>query len=102
MNDTIIFVDICNTIANVNNQLVKRGFHTDIYPCEVPVHVWEDTLTFKEAEPIKPVIYFVTKLAAIGKIFYLTARSQKFHDVTSDWLRRHGLPEGPIIFTKCS
>ena len=30
-------------------------------------------------------------------VLYLTGRNESYRDVTQAWLRRHGLPEGPLV-----
>lgn len=96
----LVIVDICNTLANVNEQLNKRGYRTDSFPCEAPPQIWNDERIFREAEPIRPILYFVRRLSEVATIVYLTARPQKFHEVTEDWLKRYNAPSAPTFYTE--
>ena len=42
----------------------------------------------------------VTRLAAEHDIVYLTGRPDYLRRVTLDWLRRHALPEGPLLMRR--
>lgn len=94
-----LFVDICNTLANVNLELERRGIDTSIYPADVSTDLWGDQSVFSEAEPIFPVIEFVREQAKRFEVVYLTARPGHIREVTLDWLNRYQLPPGPIIHT---
>jgi hypothetical protein len=99
MNEVFI-VDICNTLANVNSELGKRGMRTDLYPSPVPASLWEDTSIFSDAAPIETVTYFVRQIGKISsEIFYLTARPRSLSTITEAWLKKHQLPASPIIYT---
>lgn len=95
----ILFVYICNTLANINEQLKKRGVRVDIYPSPVPSDLFNDTVIFKEARPIIPVINKVKELAKEFALIYLTARSTKIKVLNENWLISNGLPPAPIIYT---
>jgi len=95
----IIFVDICNTLCDINSELEKRGCRTDIYPSPISEKIFNDGL-FASAEPIQPVIDLVKQLSAQGyKIIYITARSIDFDNITKTWLKKYNLPEGTILHT---
>lgn len=100
MNNGVVIVDICNTLANVNDQLAMRGYKTDSYPSILPCNIWDDERIFTEAAPIEPVIYFVRRLAEVAEIVYMTARPKELQRVTMEWLRKHCAPEAPIVFTE--
>jgi hypothetical protein len=95
----ILFCDVCNTIANVNKELEKRGFRTDIYPSPIDKEVWKDNRIFIDAEPIWSVIELLRELSTSYDIIYLTARPTSLNKLTSDWLCRYGLPGCPIVHT---
>ncbi len=93
----IIFVDICNSLADVNSELKKRGYRTDIYPSPIPKEAFTEQL-FMDAQPIRSVIELVQKLEAQDySLVYLTARPVKFRSVTLDWLKKYGLPKAPML-----
>lgn len=98
MNRKIFFVDIDNTLANVNAQLVQLGIDTSFYPAKVPEGLWNENI-FKYAEPIAPVINFVRAVNIHYEIVYLTARKEVYHEATLLWLKEHKLPLSPIIHT---
>lgn len=99
MRKKVFFVDICNTIANVNEQLNLRGFQTDVYPSPIPAEAFTDEL-FRQAKPIWTVINLVKRLVDQGySLVYLTARSENIREVTLEWLKAYDLPVGPLIHT---
>ena len=98
MSRKIFFVDIDNTLANVNAQLEQLGIDTSIYPAKVPIELWNADI-FKYAAPIVPVINFVKAVHVHYEIAYLTARKGSHHEATLLWLKEHNLPLSPIIHT---
>lgn len=94
----VFFIDICNTVADINEQLNLRGFQTSVYPAFVPPEVFTEEL-FRAAAPIWPVVNLVKRLAKQCSIVYLTARPEKVREVTLEWLERYALPAGPVIHT---
>jgi hypothetical protein len=93
----LFFVDVCNTLANVIEQLNIRGYRTDIYPCPAPPETYTEEL-FRSARPIWPIIDWVKELPGQGySLVYLTARPQKYKTVTLEWLEQHGLPKAPLL-----
>jgi hypothetical protein len=98
MKKKVLFVDICNSIANVNSQLNLMGYQTDVYPSPVPADVFTEEL-FRAAEPIWPVINVVKRLSERHSIVYLTARPEKVRTVTLEWLKAYDLPAGPLVHT---
>lgn len=95
-----VFVDICNTLADVNAELEKRGIRTDLYPADVPGTIWGDDFVYHDAAPMLPVIERVKHLGKLHELVYLTARPVSARSVTLDWLARHRLPLAPLIHTK--
>ncbi|HZK53481.1 MAG TPA: hypothetical protein VFC84_04745 [Desulfosporosinus sp.] len=99
MQKKVFFVDICNTLANVNEQLNLIGFQTDVYPAPIPAEVLTEEL-FRQAKPIQTVVNLVKRLVDRGySLVYLTARSESVREVTLEWLRANALPAGPVIHT---
>lgn len=99
MHEKVYFVDICNTIANVNEQLNLRGFQTDVYPSPIPAEAFTEEL-FRQAKPIWTSINLVKRLVDQGNsLVYLTARPERVREVTLQWLRAYDLPVGPVIHT---
>ena len=98
MKEKIFFVDICNSLADVNSQLRNMGYRTDIYPVQIPAKVWADMSIFRNAHPIQSVCDFVKSLAGY-KLIYLTARPIEARESTLLWLEKHGLPKAPLIHT---
>jgi len=98
MEKEIFFVDICNTLADVNGQLNLLEFQTDVYPSRVPTEVFTEEL-FRQAEQIWPIVKLVKKMAQHCSIVYLTARREEMRSVTLEWLKTFALPAGPVIHT---
>lgn len=98
---SLVVVDICNTLANVNNELTKRGVMIgNTYPSSVPSHLWNDTTIFSNAESIDNVCYFVRRLGeTFDRLVYLTSRPGSLSEVAEDWLSKQRLPKAPIIYT---
>jgi len=49
-------------------------------------------------DPLLPEGFAVaTELARRHRIVYLTGRPERYRDVTEQWLRRHDLPDGPVL-----
>lgn len=99
--NNVLFVDLCNTVANVNAELQKRGVDTDHYPATFKTYEtihWDDIL--KEAAPIEPVISLVHDLSHQFNVIYLTARPIHTMRISLEWIHRHGLPQAPILHTR--
>jgi hypothetical protein len=92
-------IDICNSLADLNTELEKRGFRTDIYPAPSPKEIWQDMSIYSTARPIWNIIRLVKKLAETSDIIYLTARPVEAREVTLEWLEKYGLPKAPLIHT---
>ena len=99
-----IAVDICNSLANIANQLEKNilGYCNDIYPFPIPAGYFTSSAglcIFRNAEPFPKTARLTNSLAELfGGITYVTTRPPEAEFVTRRWLARHGFPEGEIIF----
>ena len=101
----LIAVDICNTLADVNEVLEKAIGHNPIpssyYHPNLPDNYFKENLwVFAHANPIeysKEVLY---KLSQKNKIIYITARPIEAKAITIDWMNRFGYPGGKIIFER--
>ena len=92
----LFFADVCNTLANVIEQLNIRGYRTDIYPCPAPPEVYNEEL-FRSARPIWSVLNIVKELPEQGyTLVYLTARPSQ---LTQEWLDKYGLPQALLLHT---
>ena len=99
MKNKVFFVDICNTLADVNGELNRLGFQTSVYPSVVPAEVFTEEM-YRQAAPIWPIIRLVQRLAKQYAIVYLTARPENVREVTKEWLQAYGLPAGPVVHTQ--
>lgn len=96
----IVICDIDNTVANVNQELEKRGYRTDVYPSPIPQEVLHDPDIYMEAEPIYPVIEKLKSFHANNfNIVYLTARNYLLKGITRLWLEKHKLTSREIKMT---
>jgi hypothetical protein len=97
----IVFCDICNTIADINGQLVKRGYEKleEFYPAPIPARVWEDHSIYRDANPINQVLDLVRELSsqANTELIYLTARHKSALPITWLWLLRNAAPLGKLM-----
>lgn len=100
----LVAVDICNTIANVNLELL-RYFRLDLekYPHPaVPPEFFESGRgqeVFFKADPFPGAQETLFELHKRGcRIEYVTSRPQSAKFVTKRWLTIHGFPSGRIIF----
>lgn len=66
----VIIIDIDNCIANVNKELKKRGYRTDVYPSPVPSRMFDDGSIFQYAEPMESVIKFIKEMINDKKDMY--------------------------------
>lgn len=99
----IVLIDMDNTMANVNRELQKKGYITDVYPSPVPKGVFEDGSIFREAKPIQPVIDVIRALKKDkgNHFIYITARSskEKIHKITREWIDNLVGLSFPILYT---
>jgi uncharacterized HAD superfamily protein len=99
-----IGVDICNTIANVNAEILKC-YHVslDVYPFpELPAGFFSTTegLTLlARAKPLAGAVEVLKNYALHGhEIIYITSRPVIAANITREWLAVHGFPRGSIVF----
>jgi len=99
-------VDICNTIADVNavlERLLGRKpdassyLHPGLVPDFFRRHAEE---VFGAALPLPGAVDGVRALAGQYRIVYLTARPEEAREVTLEWLRYWGFPEGELVMTQ--
>ncbi|MBM7854924.1 putative HAD superfamily protein [Desulfohalotomaculum tongense] len=98
-------VDICNTIANVNLELL-RHFETitfEKYPFpEVPRDFFmsgEGLRILRKAEPFPGAARVLYELSSKGcQIVYVTSRSRAAEFITRRWLEIHRFPKRPVFF----
>lgn len=99
-------VDICNTIADVNavlERLLGRKpdassyYHPGLAPDFFRRHAEE---VFGAALPLPGAVEGVRALAKWYRIIYLTARPEEARQVTLEWLRYWGFPEGELVMTR--
>ncbi|NYE57205.1 HAD family hydrolase [Carboxydothermus ferrireducens] len=92
-----VFVDICNSIADVNSELQKRGVDTTVYPSKVNFGTEEWLKVFAEALPFPGSAEAIQKLAEDFEVVYITSRPKIATFVTLRWLKLWGFPEGELL-----
>lgn len=106
LKDKVIAVDICNTIANVVNELESRlghnpkpnlYFHPGIK--DKPNYFKENLDVFLDAKPIGKSAKILNELSLYNEIVYITARPKIAEFVTRLWLRKYGYPMSKVYFT---
>lgn len=106
MRKPVVLVDICNTLANVNEQIdvvtgVSRPEGTYFHPAVRDESFFEGHMeVFSNARVLDGSIEFVNRLASTYEVLYFTARPECSYEITREWLRTNGFPVAPIIFTK--
>lgn len=95
----VMVVDICNTLANVNEQLERLGFDIRQYPAAVPGEVFHKGDVFLKANPINETIFMLRMMAIRYEVVYLTARSFSSREITLQWLEKHDCPSGRVHHT---
>lgn len=96
--DPVILVDICNSIADVNSVLAKRGVDISRYPARVDFPLEEWLRVFWEAKPYPSAVEILNLAVQHGfEIFYVTSRPQEALFVTRRWLDVHKFPPGDLI-----
>lgn len=101
----LIGIDLCNTVANVNYELLKKfnNLSCKKYPFpEVPIDFFVSTeglKIFMNARPFYRSQETLYQLNSLGyQIVYMTSRPQFAEFVTRRWLRMNGFPTGRIEF----
>ncbi len=85
----IAVLDIDGVVADVRHRLRHlRGPDKD----------WDAFFAAMEEDPLLPEGLAVAgELARRHRIVYVTGRPGRYAEVTARWLRRHGLPPGPVL-----
>jgi len=103
----LVGVDLCNTIQNINLELVKY-YRLDFctYPFKNVSQDFFETATgnqvFMNASPFpgaRELLRDLTNNSGV-RIEYVTNRPRTADFVTRRWLALHGFPPGRIIFTR--
>lgn len=100
-----IFLDICNTLADVNKAIerltgCKRPQGLYFHPSVNPQWFEDNLEVFEICKPISGAAEGVRKLAQTYNIVYATARSASAAEITQEWLKGNGFPDGEIIYTR--
>ena len=87
---TVVVLDIDGVIADVRHRLR----HVERRPKD-----WVRFFAEMDADTRLPEGLAVAQeaVAAGHAVLYLTSRNESHRAVTEAWLRRHGLPEGPVV-----
>lgn len=101
----VVLVDICNTLADVNQEIeimtgVKRTPGIYYHPCVSEKWFETNLQVFENASVIGGSVECINSLAQVYEIVYLTARPEVSEQVTRRWLKKAGFPEARIIFSK--
>lgn len=97
-------VDICNTICNVNLELVRRfGVRLDAYPVPGLEREWfgtpEGLRVLLAAEPFPSAADVLRRVVEGGyRVAYLSSRPPEAEFATRRWLALHGFPDAPLAF----
>lgn len=96
----MLFVDIDNTLANTNAELINLGIDISVYPSSIPASFWGDGFLFQKAKPIPTTIQLVKYLSQYFPLVYITARDTKYGMITLKWLSEQKmLPFGVLVFS---
>ena len=103
----LVGFDLCNTLADVNGELVSRlgprpasvYFHPAL--AEKPTYFRDQLDIFRDAKPLEGARQFVWQMVREGNgIVYISARPAEALAITREWLVIHGFPSGEVLFTK--
>lgn len=99
-----IACDICNTLADVNGELEKRGFVREngtYFIAGLDADYFANNLdVFEKATPFDGAAEKLCNFAKNGfEIVYLTARPKVAKTVTKNWLKKNGFPKGKLVFS---
>lgn len=95
-----VIVDIDNCIANINRELKKLGYWTDLYPSPIPTDIFIDGSLFSNALPMVSVIKKIEEMVKGNSTTFLTARSdsENIKNITTKWIKEHTHFDFPILF----
>lgn len=106
----IVAVDICNTLAAVNAEILKlfgpeasavrdyAGFFGQVGVADKDAWFRAHPEVFAAALPLPGAVSGVVALAAAGhRVVYVSARPLWAEGITRRWLRRHGFPAGRLF-----
>lgn len=103
-------IDICNTIADVN-ECIRQALNlsdTHVFAryglSEYGIDdAWflNNREVYAEAKPIPGSVEALDILAQNkAEIYYVTARSEEVREITRDWLKKWGFPPGRLIMAQ--
>lgn len=104
MSETLIGVDLCNTIADINGEIEQHfKVRAETYPvCGIPRYFFSSPagLTmFRNAVPFSCAANVLWNIARAGcKIIYVTTRPGVAGFVTEQWLKVNNFPGGRLVF----
>lgn len=97
----IILVDICNSICDVNQILIREFGHkpspgTYAYPDISEDFFIKNLWIFEEAKPMEYSQKALWDLSVDYKIVYATARPVQAGEITKRWLEKYNYPDGAV------
>jgi len=100
----LLAVDICNTLADINEQIAKAlGPNPNpsnyIHPGTSIEFFENNSWVFQKALPFDGAAEGVQYLSKSWEIIYLTARPEWARQITNHWLTKWGFPSGSLITT---
>lgn len=96
-----VAVDICNTIANINDCLENFFVRTPgMYHIKGADEKFfsEHLEIFSDAKPLYGAAYGLRKVAKRHEVIYITSRPQAAVGVTLEWLNKWLFPQGKVFF----
>lgn len=105
MNKPIIVIDICNTLARINEEVERilgvNPFPNNYLHPKITPHFFENHAEiFTRCVPLSDARNGVMFLAKYFQIVYLTARPECTREINPVWLKRWGFPLAPIVITR--
>ncbi len=92
---TVAVFDVDGVVADVRHRLR----HVERSPKDWPAFF----AAMADDGPLEVGIALARDQAAAGHaLVYLTGRNEAYREVTVDWMRRHGLPEGRLVMRRDS
>ncbi|MDI6908023.1 MAG: hypothetical protein QMC81_11140 [Thermoanaerobacterales bacterium] len=94
-------VDVCNTLANVNLELLRRfNIRMNEYPAPIEPEWFassEGLRVLWAAEPFPGAAAALARLVRNGyRLVYVSSRPKEAEFITLRWLEFHGFPEAPL------